>query len=98
LRKKSPRILVVSFGHANAEAEATELQFFIQGKLNDSAPLSCSLELAKRIAQETIDRIIAENPHWRAAENRRCATVLSGAERERRGDAVNRSHSPSLDP
>ena len=61
---------VMSSIRVSKTGRPTELQFFLNGKLDDSAPLPCSLELAKRIAQETVDWIIAENPHRKAAENR----------------------------
>jgi len=52
------------------DAGPIELQFFLNGTLDDSAPLSCSLDTAKRIALEAIDRLIPQTPHWRAAANR----------------------------
>jgi hypothetical protein len=48
----------------------TELQFFVQGKLDSEAPLSCNVDATKRIALETIDRLMPDTPHWQAAENR----------------------------
>jgi len=48
----------------------TELQFFLNGKLDDSAPLSCTIDDAKRISLEVVDRLIEETPHWKAAEYR----------------------------
>jgi hypothetical protein len=46
----------------------TEVQYFLQGKLDDSAPLSCTIDVAKRIVLEVVTRLIPETPHWKAAE------------------------------
>ena len=48
----------------------TELQFFLNGKLDDSAPLSCTIDDAKRISLEVVTRLISETPHWQAAANK----------------------------
>jgi hypothetical protein len=36
----------------------------------ESAPVTCTLEIAKRIALEVVDRQIAEDPAWANAEYR----------------------------
>jgi hypothetical protein len=48
----------------------TEIEFFIAGRRVESAPVTCNLEIAKRIALEVVDRQIAEDPAWANAEYR----------------------------
>ena len=48
----------------------TEISWYLNGKLAESAPVTCTLEVAKRIAQEVVDRQIAEDPAWANAEYR----------------------------
>jgi hypothetical protein len=50
--------------------QATEVQFFINGKLDESAPLSCSVSDAQKIGLEVVDRLIEDTLHWKAAEYR----------------------------
>jgi hypothetical protein len=40
----------------------TELQFFLNGKLDDSAPLSCTIDVAKRIALDVVTRLNPGDP------------------------------------
>jgi hypothetical protein len=58
----------------------TEFQFFLNGKLDDSASLSCTIDVAKRIALEVVDRLLLETPHWQAAENREIRASFTGAD------------------
>jgi hypothetical protein len=48
----------------------TEICWYLNGKLTESAPVTCPLETAKRIALEVVDRQIAEDPAWANAEYR----------------------------
>ena len=48
----------------------TEIEFFIGGRRVESAPVTCTLEIAKRIAQEVVDQQIAEDAAWANAEYR----------------------------
>jgi len=48
----------------------TALQFFVNGRLDESAPLSCTIDVAKRIAITIVDRLIEETPRWQAAANK----------------------------
>jgi hypothetical protein len=48
----------------------TEISWYLNGKLTESAPVTCTLEIAKRIAQEVVDQKIAEDAAWANAEDR----------------------------
>ena len=48
----------------------TEIEFFIGGRRVESAPVTCTLEIAKRIALEVVDRQIASDAAWANAEYR----------------------------
>jgi hypothetical protein len=48
----------------------TEMCWYLSGKLAESAPVTCALEIAKRIALEVVDRQIAEDAAWANAEYR----------------------------
>jgi hypothetical protein len=48
----------------------TEICWYLNGKLAESAPVTCTLEIAKKIAQEVVDRQITEDPAWANAEYR----------------------------
>ena len=48
----------------------TEICWYLNGKLAESASVTCTLEVAKRIAQEVVDRQIAEDAAWANAEYR----------------------------
>ena len=48
----------------------TELQFFLNGKLDDAASLSCSTDVAKRIAITAVNTLLPQTPHWQAASNK----------------------------
>ena len=48
----------------------TEICWYLSGKLAESAPVTCTLEVAKRIALEVVDQQIAEDPAWANAESR----------------------------
>jgi hypothetical protein len=48
----------------------TEVEFFMGGRRIESAPVTCTLEIAKRIALEVVDRQIAEDAAWANAEYR----------------------------
>jgi hypothetical protein len=48
----------------------TEIEFFIGGRRVESAPVTCTLEIAQRIAQEVVDRQIAQDAAWANAEYR----------------------------
>jgi hypothetical protein len=50
--------------------QPTEISWYLNGKLTESAPVTCTLEIAKRIAQEVVDQQIAEDPAWANAEYR----------------------------
>jgi hypothetical protein len=50
--------------------QPTEISWYLNGKLTESAPVTCTLEIAKRIALEVVDRLIAEDPAWANAEYR----------------------------
>jgi hypothetical protein len=44
----------------------TEVQFFVQGKLDSAAPLSCSVSDAQKIAEEVVTQLIPDTPHWQS--------------------------------
>jgi hypothetical protein len=48
----------------------TEISWYLNGKLAESAPVTCTLEIAKKIAVEVADRQIAEDAAWANAEYR----------------------------
>jgi hypothetical protein len=48
----------------------TEIEFFIGGRRVESAPVTCTVEIAKRIAPEVVDRQIGEDAAWANAEYR----------------------------
>jgi hypothetical protein len=48
----------------------TEIEFFIGGRRVEPAPVTCTLEIAKRIAQEVVDQQIAEDAAWANVEYR----------------------------
>jgi hypothetical protein len=48
----------------------TEISWYLSGKLAESAPVTCTLEVAKRIALEVVDRQIAQDAAWANAEHR----------------------------
>jgi len=48
----------------------TEIEFFIGGRRVESAPVSCTVEQAKTIALQVVDRQIAEDAAWANAEYR----------------------------
>jgi hypothetical protein len=47
-----------------------EIEFFIGGRRVEFAPVTCTLEIAKKIAVEVVDRQIAEDAAWANAEYR----------------------------
>jgi hypothetical protein len=48
----------------------TEISWCLSGKLAESVPVTCSLEIAKRIALEVVDQQIAQDAAWANAEYR----------------------------
>lgn len=48
----------------------TEICWYLSGKLAESAPVTCTLEVAKRIALEVVDQQIAQDAAWANAEYR----------------------------
>jgi hypothetical protein len=48
----------------------TEICRYLSGKLAESAPVTCSLGIAKRIALEVVDKQVGADPAWANAEYR----------------------------
>ena len=48
----------------------TEISWYLNAKLEESAPVTCTLKIAQRIALEVVDRQIAEDASWANAEYR----------------------------
>jgi hypothetical protein len=53
---------------ADASHQANTINFYIDGRLSESAPVECPVELAKLIAITVIDQRIPEDVDWAAAE------------------------------
>jgi hypothetical protein len=49
---------------------AAEIQFFVQWKLQEAAPVDCTVDEAQSIALKVTDSQIANDPHWAAAERK----------------------------
>jgi hypothetical protein len=50
--------------------KATEISWYISGKVEMVSPVSATVDLAKRIAKKVIDHQIASEAKWKAAETR----------------------------
>jgi len=50
--------------------KATEISWYISGKVEMVSPLRATLDVAKRIATKVIDHQIASEAKWKAAETR----------------------------
>src|SRR5260370_41862570 len=48
----------------------TEISWYLNGKLTESAPVTCSLDIAKKIGTKVIDEKILEDAAWANAEDR----------------------------
>jgi hypothetical protein len=48
----------------------TEISWYLNGKLTESAPVICSLEVAKQIAVKVVDHEIETDAHWAHSEYR----------------------------
>jgi hypothetical protein len=48
----------------------TEISWYPNGKLTESAPVTCTLEVAKRIGLEVVDQQVGQDPSWANAEYR----------------------------
>jgi hypothetical protein len=42
----------------------------VAGRLVELCSVSCTIDDAKRIGLEVVDRLMPETPHWQAAENK----------------------------
>jgi hypothetical protein len=51
-------------------AKATEISWYISGKVEMISPVRATVDVAKRIATKVIDRQIASEAKWQAAETR----------------------------
>jgi hypothetical protein len=48
----------------------TEISWYLSGKLAESAPVTCDLEQAKRIAEKVVDHQIETDAQWAHSEYR----------------------------
>jgi hypothetical protein len=48
----------------------TEICWYLSGKLTESVPVTCTPEIAKRIALEVVDKRVGADPAWADAAYR----------------------------
>jgi hypothetical protein len=56
----------------------TEISWYLNGKLAESAPVTCDLEQAKRIAEKVVDHQIETDAQWAHSEYRHLEAGVNG--------------------